>query len=55
MEFILWCTGIGAVIGGVIGYYRFNAVINICGWALAKEYQANESKKTKLITMEKYK
>ena len=38
MEFILWCAGIGAVVGGVIGWYRFKAVINICGELLAKDY-----------------
>ena len=38
MEFILWCAGVGAVIGGVIGWYRFKAVINICGELLAKDY-----------------
>ncbi len=37
MEFILWCTAIGAIIGGVIGYYRFRAVVNICGHLLAKD------------------
>ena len=49
MEFILLSIGIGAVmVGGVIGWYRFRAVINICGEMLAKDYQ-DGLKKPKLL------
>ena len=41
MELLYWVIGIStvgtALVAGVIGYYRFKAVINICGELLAKE------------------
>ena len=53
MEFILLSIGIGAVtIGGVIGWYRFRAVINICGEMLAKDYQ-DGLKKPKMLLAQK--
>ena len=52
MEFILWCTGIGAVIGGVIGWYKFRTVINICGELLAKDYQDGLKKPKMLLARE---
>ena len=38
MELILWFIGISA---GVIGWYKFRGVINICGEMLAKENQGH--------------
>ena len=53
MEFILLSIGIGAVtIGGVIGWYKFRAVINICGEMLAKDYQ-DGLKKPKMLLAQK--
>ena len=50
MELLYWVIGIStvgtALVAGTIGYYRFKAVINICGELLAKEqsYTNKESK-----------
>ena len=53
MEFILLSIGIGAVVvGGVIGWYRFRAVINICGEMLAKDYQDGLKKPKQLLAKE---
>ena len=48
MEWILWLIGIGILAySGLMGYYRFRAVINICGIGLAKDYE--EKKKIKRL------